>query len=281
MPKSTRHRPRKRFGQHFLHDPAVRSRIVAAVSPEPGQVIVEIGPGHGALTDGLLEHVGHLWAVEIDRDLAAELELRHGPRLTLHPGDALKVDFGSWPGPSPFRVVGNLPYNIATPLIAHLAATKARIRDLHLMVQREVGERMLAGPGEPAYGRLSIFTGYHFRVERLFPVGRGAFSPPPQVESVVLRLEPKAQPPFPTGDERQFFELVFRAFHRRRKMIRNALGGTVPAELWEKARIDPRARPETLPPEAFARLADLLSGEPDFWARPGAGDPRPQVPGCG
>jgi 16S rRNA (adenine1518-N6/adenine1519-N6)-dimethyltransferase len=264
MPPSTR--PRKRFGQHFLHDPKIRSRIIEAVAPRPPEVIVEIGPGHGALTDGLLACVEHLWAVEIDRDLAAELRLRHGSRLTLHEGDALKLDFGSWPDHSPFRVVGNLPYNIATPLIGRLAEAKDRIRDLHLMVQREVGERMMARPGESAYGRLAIFTAYHFRAERLFPVGRGAFSPPPQVESVVIRLEPRPQTPFPGLNAQQFFELVSRAFHRRRKMIRNALGGAVPPRLWEVARIDPSARPETLAPEAYARLAQALSGQTDFWA---------------
>ncbi len=264
MPPYTR--PRKRFGQHFLHDPKTRSRIIEAVAPRPEEVIVEIGPGHGALTDGLLALAGHLWAVEIDRDLASELRLRHGSCLTLHEGDALKLDFGSWPDRSPFRVVGNLPYNIATPLIGRLAEAKDRIRDLHLMVQREVGERMMARPGESAYGRLAIFTDYHFTAKRLFPVGRGAFSPPPQVESVVLKLEPRAQTPFPGLNTQQYFELVSRAFHRRRKMIRNALGGTIPSSLWEATRIDPSARPETLAPEAYARLTRALSEQTDFWA---------------
>jgi 16S rRNA (adenine1518-N6/adenine1519-N6)-dimethyltransferase len=262
-------RPRKRFGQHFLHDPLIRSRIVEAVAPRPEEVIVEIGPGHGALTDRLLEQVGQLWAVEIDRDLASELRLRHGSRLILHEGDALKLDFGSWPDRSPFRIVGNLPYNIATPLIGRLAAAKDRIQDLHLMVQREVGERMMAQPGESAYGRLSIFTDYHFKAERLFPVGRGAFSPPPQVESVLMKLEPRPQSPFPGLNEHQFFDLVSRAFHNRRKMIRNALGGAVPPDLWAGAQIDPSSRPETLAPEAYARLVQALSEQTDFWAVPG------------
>src|SRR4051812_15400940 len=185
--RSSSHLPRKRFGQHFLHDPRVLARIVEAIAPQPGELLVEIGPGQGALTAPLIARAGRLEAIELDRDLAAELAARFAPyQLTVHCADALDYDFGRFP--AGLRLVGNLPYNISTPLLFHVARYAGRVRDMHFMLQLEVVERMVAKPSTAEYGRLSVALQARFRMEKLFNVSKGAFRPPPKVESAVVRM---------------------------------------------------------------------------------------------
>ena len=242
--RSNSHRPRKRFGQHFLHEKGVLSRLVDAIAPAPGEFIVEIGPGEGALTEPLLERAGKLEAIELDRDLAAGLAARFPPfKLTVHCADALEFDFARFP--QGMRVVGNLPYNVSTPLLFHLARYARQVRDMHFMLQLEVVERMVAKPSTPAYGRLSVSLQSKFEMKKLFKVARGAFRPPPKVESAVVRLQPLDwQLPI---DE----EMLRKAFSARRKTLRNALPGVD----FAAAGIDPGLRPENLSPEDYARLA--------------------------
>ena len=239
MPSSS-HRPRKRFGQHFLHDPRVLARIVDALKLADTDTVVEIGPGEGALTHLLLEKLGQLDVVEIDRDLAARLQ---APGIRVHQADALEFDFGQFP--RGMRLVGNLPYNISTPLLFHLARFAQRVRDMHFMLQLEVVERMVAAPSTPAYGRLSVALQARFRMHKLFNVSKGAFRPPPKVESAVVRLLPLEAPL--AVDE----DLLRRAFSARRKQLRNALPGIDFAALG----IDPSLRPENLSPQDYARLS--------------------------
>jgi len=251
-------RPRKRFGQHFLHDPGVIARIVAAIDPQPGERVVEIGPGLGALTRPLLARTGRLEAVEIDRDVIVELERRCAGlgELVVHSGDALEFDFAQLAGAGPrLRVCGNLPYNISTPLLFHLLGQAPAIVDMHFMLQREVVDRMAAQPGTRAYGRLTVMLAAECRVEALFRVGRGAFSPPPQVESAVVRLIPHAEPPFALADRRRFAGLVSAAFSGRRKTLRNSLRSWVTEAGFAAVGVDPGRRAETLSPAEFAALA--------------------------
>jgi len=242
---SSSHRPRRRFGQHFLHDPRVLARIAEAVSPSANDFLVEIGPGEGALTAPLIERAGKLEAIEVDRDLASALAARFPPyRLTVHCADALEFDFARFPGG--MRLVGNLPYNISTPLLFHLARYAARVRDMHFMLQLEVVERMVAAPSTADYGRLSVALQARFAMEKLFNVSKGAFRPPPKVESAVVRLRPLAT--ILDVDD----DLLRRAFSARRKQLRNAL--PLSAEDFEKLKIDPRLRPENLAPNDYARI---------------------------
>jgi 16S rRNA (adenine1518-N6/adenine1519-N6)-dimethyltransferase len=253
-------RARKRFGQHFLHDPQVIARIVAAIDPRPGERIVEIGPGRGALTSHLVERVGQLAVVEIDRDLAAMLAARFGNALTIEARDVLEIDFGRMRGSGPkLRVVGNLPYNISTPLLFHLLAQREAIADMHFMLQKEVVDRMVAPPGSRVYGRLTVMLAPWVRIERLFNVGPGAFSPPPKVSSAFVKLVPFAQPAFDIGSTSSFERLVRAAFAQRRKTLRNSLKGVLDAATLERLGIDPGARPEQLAPEQFGVLAGALS----------------------
>jgi 16S rRNA (adenine1518-N6/adenine1519-N6)-dimethyltransferase len=255
-------RARKRFGQHFLHDEHVLRRILAAVAPRPGDRLVEIGPGPGALTHMLLEHTASLDAVEIDRDLAAALRARWPGRLRLHEGDALQFDFSRLAAErgGSLRIVGNLPYNISTPLLFHLLAHRACISDLTVMLQKEVIDRMVATPGSREYGRLTVMLAPWFDIERLFEVGPGAFRPPPRVWSAVARLTvlPRARFTVTAG----FGPLVARAFSQRRKTLRNSLRGLLDAGAISAAGIDPAARPETLSPEQFGQLAALAESHP-------------------
>jgi 16S rRNA (adenine1518-N6/adenine1519-N6)-dimethyltransferase len=247
---------RKRFGQHFLHDPQVIARIVAAIEPQRGERIVEIGPGRGALTAPLLERLGALTAIEIDRDLAGELGERFGPALELIRADVLEVDIAALRGDgAPLRVVGNLPYNISTPLLFRLLEQRAAIRDMHLMLQKEVVDRMVAPPGSRTYGRLTVMLAPWVRIERLLNVGPGAFTPAPQVASAVARITPLAAPAFDIGSAASFDRVVRAAFAHRRKTLRNALKGTVSAGILEQLGIDPGARPETLAAAQYAALA--------------------------
>jgi len=252
------HVPRRRFGQNFLVDRAVVGRIVAAIDPSAGDTVVEIGPGQGALTGPLLDRIPHLHAVEIDRDLAQQLRARFAPeRLTLHQADVLEFDFSTLGGP--LRVVGNLPYNISSPLLFRLTAFIDRIRDCHFMLQREVVERMAAPPGDKTYGRLTVMLQYWYSVERLFRVAPGSFLPAPKVESAVVRLTPLRPLPFAARDYATFARIVAEAFSHRRKTLRNALREVVPGHAFEAAGIDPGLRPEALTVAQFVRLADELA----------------------
>ena len=255
------HRPRKRFGQHFLHDPGVIDRIIGAMNVLPDDRVVEIGPGEGALTRPLLKRVKRLDVVELDRDLAARLETdAYGPgELRVHQGDALEFDFCSLAtSDARLRVVGNLPYNISTPLLFRLLQQRNCIADMHVMLQKEVADRIVAKPGTPDYGRLGIMLQFYCDVERLLRVGAGAFRPPPKVESAVLRLRPLPWPRFKVRDEAAFAELVKQAFGQRRKTLRNAAGRLLDTAQIEAAGIDPGLRPERLSVEQFARLSDQM-----------------------
>ena len=238
------HRARRRFGQHFLHEKGVLARLIDAIAPSPEECIVEIGPGEGALTAPLLEKVDRLEAIELDRDLASSLAARFPPpKLTVHCADALEFDFARLP--QGVRVVGNLPYNVSTPLLFHLARYAQHVRDMHFMLQLEVVERMVAAPSTPAYGRLSVSLQSKFRMKKLFKVAPGAFRPPPKVESAFVRLQPLDwQLPI---DE----EILRKAFSARRKTLRNAL----PEIDFDAAGIDSGLRSENLSPEDYARLS--------------------------
>ena len=251
-------RPRKRFGQHFLTDPGVIDAIITAVAPGPNDVVVEIGPGHGAITTSLARRAGSLHAIELDRDLAAELERRFAgsPNVTIHQADALSFDYAQLG--DEFRVVGNLPYNISTPLLFALLGQRERLVDMHVMLQKEVVDRIAAAPGSKAYGRLGIMLGCHFRIERLFEVDRLAFDPPPDVMSGVVRLTPLPAGTFAIDDEALFARLVAAAFSQRRKTVRNALRGLVSETQLLAAGIDPRLRPEAIPIADYVGLANTL-----------------------
>ncbi len=253
-------RARKRFGQHFLHDPAVIRRIIAAVSARAAGALVEIGPGRGALTQLLLELTGSLDAIEIDRDLATLLRERFAaaPRFVLHEADALEFDFAALARArgARLRIVANLPYNISTPLLFHLLGDCAAILDMHLMLQREVVERLIAPPGGGDYGRLTVMLAPWVQVERLFDIGPGAFVPAPRVWSAMVRISVRATPAFSVSPH--FSRVVAAAFGHRRKTLRNALKGLITAQQIAACALDGGARPETLPPEAFNALARTL-----------------------
>jgi len=253
-------RQRKRFGQHFLHERGVIARLVAAIDPRPGQCLVEIGPGLGALTLPLLERAGRLHVIELDRDLAARLPALAAGRgeLIVHQADALEFDFAALAGAQRVRVVGNLPYNISTPLLFRLADQSAAIADMVFMLQKEVAERLAAAPGTRAYGRLSVTIQWRFQVEPLFDVAPGAFRPPPQVHSSVIRLRPRPRPPMPR-DPDHFQRLLRAAFAQRRKTLRNSVIALVDADAFARADVDPGRRAEQLALEEFVRLSDAAS----------------------
>ena len=253
-------RARKRFGQHFLHDPAIIGRIVRAIQPHAQQQLVEIGPGRGALTAALLPHCRHLTVIELDRDLIPVLKrLAGAERLVIHEADALQFDFASLAtaGRS-LRVTGNLPYNISTPLLFHLLSYADRIRDMHFMLQKEVVQRMAAAPGSSAYGRLSVMIQYRCQVSNLFQIGPGAFTPPPKVDSAFVRLIPHPSLPHPASSEDHFATLVKQAFAYRRKTLRNALKGLAEAADLNAVGIDPAQRPETIDVAQYVALSNHL-----------------------
>lgn len=252
------HRPRKRFGQHFLVDPGVIGAIIDAIRPTEQDIIVEIGPGMGVLTGSLARSAATLHAIEIDRDLAPTLRRDHAEaeNVHIHEADALEFDYASLG--SDLRIVGNLPYNISTPLLFHLLKYRDIIVDMHFMLQKEVVDRMAAEPGTKAYGRLGIMLGCHFDIESLFDVGREAFDPPPEVTSAVVRLVPLPAGTYDIADEAGLSRLVAQAFSQRRKTIRNALRGTVDEETLEFAGIDPGLRPEAISIADYVRLANTL-----------------------
>jgi len=252
------HTARKRFGQNFLHDPQVIDKIVNAIFPRPGQALVEIGPGLGALTQHLLDEAGELDVVELDRDLIPRLTatLGHLGTLTVHAADALKFDFAALARQKgkKLRIVGNLPYNISTPLLFHLLENTDAIEDMHFMLQHEVVERMAAAAGEDAYGRLSVAVQYHCDVEYLFKVGPGAFQPAPKVDSAVVRLTPHTTLPFAVQQPDLLEKIVTSAFNQRRKTLRNALKHWLSAAELESLGIDPGLRPEVISLEQYCRI---------------------------
>jgi 16S rRNA (adenine1518-N6/adenine1519-N6)-dimethyltransferase len=248
---------RKRFGQHFLHDRSVLERIVREFDPQPDQALVEIGPGRGALTEKLAGRTRTLDAVEIDRDLAALLRQRFGDTtgFELHGADALEFDFAALAARrgQRLRVIGNLPYNISTPLLFHVAAAHEHVVDLHVMLQKEVIDRIVAAPGSGDYGRLTVMLAPWFEAKHLFDVGPGAFTPAPRVWSAVARLTVRREPAFVVPAA--YARTVSAAFSQRRKTLRNALRSLMDAESIVAAGIDPGLRPETLAPAQFAALA--------------------------
>lgn len=251
------HSPRKRFGQNFLRDPGIIQRIVRSIAPRADDLLLEIGPGQGALTAALLESPARLLAVELDRDLIPLLQQRFGhlERFRLLQGDALQLELAGL-ADSPLRVVGNLPYNISTPLLFHLLRQRRQLVDMHFMLQREVVERLAASPGSKAWGRLGVMVQYHCRVTPLLTVPPEAFVPRPRVQSAVVRLQPHAEPPHRATDEALLARLVNLAFQQRRKTLRNALRELLDAEAMAGLGIDPRRRPETLSLAEFVELAN-------------------------
>jgi 16S rRNA (adenine1518-N6/adenine1519-N6)-dimethyltransferase len=262
MSTPSSHRARKRFGQNFLHDPGTIGRVLAAIAPQPEQHLVEIGPGQGAITRGLLESGCLLDAIELDRDLVQLLQEQFATatRFHLHDADALKFDFCSLvEQQEPLRIVGNLPYNISTPLLFHLLDQAHCIHDMHFMLQKEVVERMAAAPGNRTYGRLSVMLQIRCRVESLFPIGPGAFRPPPRVESAFVRLIPWQELPYRVDDFNLFSHIVTQSFSQRRKTLRNTLKSLVTPEIMAQCGIDPAQRAEQLSPADFACLANAAT----------------------
>ena len=257
MADSHEHRARKRFGQNFLHDQNVIARIVNQIQPREGQRLVEIGPGKGALTREVLAYIPHMDVVELDRDLIPILQAELGPQLSIHNTDAMKFDFCSLvEAGQKLRVIGNLPYNISTPLIFHLLGLRTCIQDMHFMLQNEVVERMQAGPGSKTYGRLGIMVQYFCRVEKLFIVPPEAFSPAPKVDSAIVRLVPYAEPPYPVESVDTLTKLVAQAFSQRRKTLRNCLKGWLDEEAILAVGVDPTRRPEQLSLQDFVALCN-------------------------
>lgn len=256
------HQARKRFGQNFLIDDNVIDRIVRAIAPHASDNLIEIGPGQGAITSLLLAECPTLNVVELDRDLIPRLQVQfsHYPELTIHSADALKFDFAQLGSvQNPMRVVGNLPYNISTPLIFHLLTYRSFIHDMHFMLQKEVVERMAAIPGDGDYGRLSIMCQYHCQVEFLFEVGPHCFKPAPKVDSAIVRLTPRTQPKLVATEPKLLDIVVKTAFQQRRKTLRNALKNVVtdPAH-FDACAIDASHRPETLSVNDYVKLANHL-----------------------
>ena len=257
------HRPRRHFGQNFLHDRNIIDKILTAIQPENDDHFIEIGPGHGALTGPLLAAVARLDVVEIDRDLAAAIERDiDDPKLTVHVGDALKFDFADIAdGARSLRLVGNLPYNISTPLLFHFIDHSNLFRDAHVMLQREVVERMTAAPGSKTYGRLSVSLAARCDVEHLFVVRPGSFTPAPRVDSAVARLLPNPKRRARITNESAFDRVVAQAFNQRRKRLANALGGLIGATDIEALGVDPGARAETLDVDAFIAIGNRVADD--------------------
>ena len=263
---------RKRFGQHFLHDPSVIRRIIDSIAPKRQDRVIEIGPGRGAITWPLLQMLDSLEVIEIDRDLAALLrdDARGADKLQVHVKDALRMDFTALRGSGPpLRIVGNLPYNISTPLMFHLLEHRAAIADMHFMLQKEVVDRIVAAPGGKDYGRLGVMLAVHAQATRLFDVGRGSFKPAPKVTSSVLRLQPAIQARLEgmhdLGDDADaaLKRVVLAAFSQRRKTLRNSLQALLDVQEIVDCGIDPQWRPEVLAPAQFVQLAArlLLNGK--------------------
>jgi 16S rRNA (adenine1518-N6/adenine1519-N6)-dimethyltransferase len=253
------HKAKKQFGQNFLVDQQIIADIVDAIRPETDDNMVEIGPGLGALTRPLLQRLKRLHVVEIDRDIIARLKIDYPQdKIVIHEGDALKFDFATLP--APLRIVGNLPYNISSPLLFHFAAYAERVIDMHFMLQNEVVERMVAEPSTPAYGRLSVMLQYRFYMEKLLDVPPQSFRPAPKVDSAIVRMIPLPAAEIVVRNEKLFAEVVSAAFSQRRKTLRNTLRGHLPEEDFVQLGIDPQLRAENLSVAEFARIANLLDG---------------------
>lgn len=255
------HRARKRFGQNFLHDPQVIGRIVKAIAPKPGETLVEIGPGLGALTEPVVDVAGHLTVIELDRDLAQRL--REHPqlasKLTIYQADAMKFDFTSLlKDGQKLKVFGNLPYNVSTPLLFHLFSYADQIENMHFMLQKEVVQRMTASHGSKAYGRLSVMAQYYCQAMPVVEVGPGAFKPAPKVDSAVVRLIPKAISQRANVPAEVLNRVCLEAFNQRRKTIRNCFSNIATAEQLEQLGLNPTLRPEQLTVEQFTQLAQWL-----------------------
>lgn len=253
--------PKKRLGQHFLHERGVIDKIVRAVDPQPGDRLVEIGPGQGAITFPLLDAHGALTVIEFDRDLIAPLTDAAQSRGELHVihSDVLKVDLTALADGGMLRLVGNLPYNLSSPILFHALEHAAVVRDMHFMLQKEVVDRMAAGPGSKVYGRLGVMLQAYCRVTPLFDVPPGCFRPPPKVDSAVVRLVPKPRAEIHVQDDVMFARVVRDAFGQRRKTLRNALSNLCDAPAIEAAGLDPSTRAEQVPVEGFVALANALA----------------------
>lgn len=258
------HTARKRFGQNFLVSDGIIRKIVDAIAPRVGDTVVEIGPGLGALTAPLLERSDHLHVVEIDRDLIARLRQRFAPeRLTIHEGDALEFDFGTLKGAGRLKIVGNLPYNISSPLLFHLVPFAPQVHDMHFMLQKEVVDRMVATPGSKDFGRLSVMLQYRYHMERLFIVPPGAFNPAPRVDSAIVRMIPVDLQKVGAGDTAKdpalFARVVTAAFSQRRKMLRNTLRDFIGEADLAALGITPTARAEDIAVADYVRLTNALA----------------------
>ncbi|MGB1198531.1 MAG: 16S rRNA (adenine(1518)-N(6)/adenine(1519)-N(6))-dimethyltransferase RsmA [Thalassotalea sp.] len=259
------HQAKKRFGQNFLHNDAIISKIVDAINPEPGENLIEIGPGLGALTEPVVDRAGELSVVELDRDLAHRL--RHhpflAPKLTIYEQDALKFDFAELATEdNPLRIFGNLPYNISTPLIFHLLTFKSQVKDMHFMLQKEVVERMASGPDCKSYGRLSVMTQYQCQVLPVMEIGPEAFNPPPKVDSAIVRLIPHKTIKNPVKKLADLNKVCLAAFNQRRKTIRNSFKKIISADQLVELSIDPSIRPENLTLDDFIKLANFITDNP-------------------
>ena len=258
------HKPRKRFGQNFLHDKMIIQRIVNSINPRQGDHIVEIGPGEGALTELVLDKIGAIDVVELDRDLIPLLKIRFvlNDGLNIYQADALKFDFCQLQKDNKkIRIIGNLPYNISTPLLFHLFDNSHCIQDMHFMLQKEVVDRIVANPGDSAYGRLSIMLRYFCHAEYVFTVKPGAFRPAPKVDSAIVRLVPHDKPPVNIDNFDAFSKLVNYSFTKRRKTIRNILKGQLEVSQIEALNIEPTIRPERLSLEDFAKISNTIENK--------------------
>ena len=256
------HKAKKRFGQNFLQDPHIIDRIVKSIHPTPDDCIVEIGPGLGALTTQLLPYCHKMHAIELDRDIIPKLRVSCATlgELILHEIDVLKFDFSTLDlTEKPLKVVGNLPYNISTPIMFHLLKYADRIQEMTFMVQKEVAERITAQPGSKNYGRLSIMLQYHCETHYLFTVPPHAFSPAPKVDSAIIRLTPYASPPHQADNENLFSQIITQAFSQRRKTLRNTLKNIISADMWNVLDIDAGLRPEMIPIEQFVKLSNVAN----------------------
>jgi 16S rRNA (adenine1518-N6/adenine1519-N6)-dimethyltransferase len=261
MSKQQPHKARKRFGQNFLHDHGVIRHIVASIAPKKGQRLVEIGPGKGALTEGIISITERMDVVELDRDLIPILKVNlfRFPELTVHEADAMKFDFTSLrTEEQAIRVVGNLPYNISTPLIFHLLSQVSAIQDMHFMLQKEVVDRLAARPGDSLYGRLSVMAQYYCSVESLFIVGPESFDPAPKVDSAIVRMTPHKTLPHPVDDIKKLEDMVRTGFQQRRKTLRNNYKGVLDNDDFAALNIDPTLRPERLDVEEFVRITNYV-----------------------
>jgi len=258
-----KHVAKKRFGQNFLTDQSIITSLIEAINPQDNQIIVEIGPGLGALTKPLLAKIQHLHVVEIDRDIVSWMQAEYAKpayaknTLTINNVDALKFDFSSLG--SNLRVTGNLPYNISTPILFHLLDNVSHITDMHFMLQKEVVERMVAQPSTSAYGRLSVMLQYYLAMEYLITVPPEAFEPAPKVESAFVRCVPHAKLPFVANDTKLFYKVVLAAFGQRRKTLRNTLKGYLADDDFMQMKIDSQLRAENLSVESYVLIANYIS----------------------